>query len=86
MGQIVPYSYVHFQKHVTGEMILTRQKKITTYYREGAILCELGDVYAEYCSQTEHSTFDELIPLFKGRIITEQYIPKKHRQLGIQIC
>jgi len=71
---------------VTGEMILTRQMKITTDYRERAMLCVLSDVYAEYCSQTEHSAFDEVIPLFTGRVITERYIPKKHRQLGIKIC
>jgi hypothetical protein len=71
---------------VTREMILTRQMKITTDYRERAMLCELGDVCAEYYSQTEHSAFDEVIPLFKDRVIIEQYIPKKHRQLGMKIC
>jgi len=44
MRQIAPYSYVHFQNHVTGEMILTRQMKITTDYRERVMLCELSDV------------------------------------------
>jgi hypothetical protein len=46
-------------------MILTRQMKITTDYTERAMLCELSDVYVEYCNQTEHSAFDEVIPLFK---------------------
>jgi hypothetical protein len=67
MRQIAPYTYVHFQNHMTREMILTRQMKITTDYRERAMLCELSDLYAECCSQTEHSAFDEVIPLFKGK-------------------
>jgi len=86
MRQIVPYSYVHFQNHVTREIILTSQMKITSDYRERAVLFELSYVYGEYCSQTEHSAFDEVIPLFKVRVITKQYIPKKHRQLSMKIC
>jgi hypothetical protein len=77
MRQFVPYSYVHFQNHVTREIILTRQMKITSDNRERVVLCELSYVCGEYCSQTEHSAFDEVIPLFKVRVITEQYIPKK---------
>jgi hypothetical protein len=68
MRQIVPYSYVHIQNNVIKEVILTRQMKITTDYRERTLLCELSVVCVEYCSQTEHSAFDEVIPLFKGRV------------------
>jgi hypothetical protein len=52
--------------------------------RERAMLYEPSDVYTEYCSQTEHSTFDEVIAILKGRVVIEQYIPKKHRQLSIK--
>jgi hypothetical protein len=34
---------------------------------------------------TEHLAVDEVIVLFKARVIFRQYIPKKHKRLGIKI-
>jgi len=36
-------------------------------------------------SLTEHSTADEIIVLFKGRVIFIQYVPKKHKLSGIKV-
>jgi len=29
---------------------------------------------------------DEVIMLYKGRVVFQQYIPKKHKIFGIKIC
>jgi hypothetical protein len=42
------------------------------------IFDKLSDLYAKYYSPTRHLAVDEIIVLFKGRVIFEQYIPKKH--------
>lgn len=50
-----------------------------------AIFDILNDSYAKYYSLTEHLEVDEVIVLFKGSIIFKQYIPRKHKQLGIKL-
>jgi hypothetical protein len=40
---------------------------------------KLNDAYAKYYSPTEHLAIDEVIVLFKVRVIFKQYIPKKHK-------
>jgi hypothetical protein len=49
------------------------------------IFDKLNDAYAKYYSPTEHLAIDEIIVLFKGRIVFNQYIPKKHKRFGIKI-
>src|SRR5215469_5043098 len=39
----------------------------------------------EMYNPTEHRAVDEVIVLYKGRVIFRQYIPKKHRRFGIKI-
>ena len=34
---------------------------------------------------TEHLAADELIVLYKGRVVFRQYIPNKHKRFGIKI-
>jgi hypothetical protein len=36
-------------------------------------------------SVTEHLAVDEVIVLYKGRVVFRQYIPKKHKRFGIRI-
>jgi hypothetical protein len=50
-----------------------------------AIFDKLNDSYANCYSLTEHSAADEIIVLFKGRVICIQYIPKKHKLSGIKL-
>jgi len=50
-----------------------------------AIFDKLNNSYAKYYSPTEHLEVDEVIVLFKVRVIFKQYIPKKHKQFGIQL-
>jgi hypothetical protein len=45
----------------------------------------LNDAYAKYYSPTEHLTVDEIIVLFKGRVVFKQYILKKHKHFGIKV-
>jgi hypothetical protein len=49
------------------------------------IFDKLNDAYAKYYRPTEHLATDEIIVLFKGRVVFKQYIPKKHKRFGIKI-
>jgi hypothetical protein len=49
------------------------------------IFDKLSDAYAKYYSPIEHLAVDEIIVLFKGRVVFKQYIPKKHKRFGIKI-
>jgi hypothetical protein len=46
---------------------------------------KLSNAYAECHSPAEHNAVDKIIVHFKGRIIFEQYIPKKHKLFGTTI-
>ena len=50
-----------------------------------AIFDRLNNSYAKYYSLTENLVVDEIIVLFKGRVIFKQYIPKKYKRFGIQL-
>ena len=45
----------------------------------------LNNKFYELYNPTEHLAIDEVIVLFKGRVIFRQYIPKKHKRFGIKI-
>jgi hypothetical protein len=45
----------------------------------------LNDTYAKFYRPSEHLAVDEVIMLFKGRVIFKQYIPKKHKCFDIKI-
>ena len=45
----------------------------------------LNDSHATHYSPHEYITVDEITVLFKGRVICDQYILKKHKRLGIRI-
>ena len=49
-----------------------------------AVFDRLNNSYAKYYSLTEHLAVDEIIVLFKGRVIFKQYIPKKYKWFGIK--
>jgi predicted nucleotidyltransferase len=49
------------------------------------IFDKLNDAYAKYYSPTEHLEIDEIIVLFKERVVFKQNIPKKHKRFGIKI-
>jgi hypothetical protein len=49
-----------------------------------AIFDKLNNSYATYYSPTKHSEVDEIIVLFKGRVIFKWYILKKYKQFGIK--
>jgi hypothetical protein len=40
----------------------------------------LNNKFCEMCNPTEHLAVDEVIVLYKGRVIFRQYIPKKHKR------
>jgi hypothetical protein len=46
---------------------------------------QLKDAYAKFYSPSEHLAMDEVTGLFKGRVNFKQYIPTKHKNLGIKI-
>jgi len=45
----------------------------------------LNNKFYELYNRTQHLAVDEVIVLFKGRVIFRQYIPKKHKRSGIKI-
>jgi hypothetical protein len=38
----------------------------------------LNDAYEKYYNASKHLAIDEIIVIFKGRVVFRQYIPKKH--------
>ena len=45
----------------------------------------LNKPFSKFYSPSEHLAVDEVIVLFKGRVILPQYISKKHEGFGITI-
>jgi hypothetical protein len=45
----------------------------------------LNNTYAKFYNPSEHLAVDEIIVLFKGRVVFRQNIPKKHKRFGIKI-
>lgn len=45
----------------------------------------LNNKFGELYYPTEYIAVDEVIVLFKGRVIFREYIPKKHKRFGIKI-
>jgi hypothetical protein len=45
----------------------------------------LNNKLCEMYKPTEHLAVDAVIVLYKGRLIFQQYIPKKHKRFGIKI-
>ena len=46
---------------------------------------ESEDTATSSDSPSEHLAVDEVIVKYKGRVIFQQYIPKKHKRFGIKI-
>ena len=44
-------------------------------------LFDLNNKFCELYNPTEHLVVDEVIVLYKGRVVFRQYIPKKHKNL-----
>jgi hypothetical protein len=45
----------------------------------------LNNKFCELYILTEHLAVDEVIMLYKGRVVFRQYIPKIHKRFGIRI-
>jgi hypothetical protein len=45
----------------------------------------LNNKFCELYNPTEHLAVDEVIVLYKGRVVFRQHIPKKHKRFGIKI-
>jgi hypothetical protein len=45
----------------------------------------LNDTYSKYYALSEHLAVDKVIVSFNGQVIFKQYLPKKHKCLGIKI-
>jgi len=44
----------------------------------------LTKTFSKFYNHSERLTVDEVIVLFKGKVIFRQYIPKKHKYFGIK--
>ena len=66
-------------------MNLTRHTKILIISGKLELVDKLNDSYAKYYSLTKHLAVDEIIVLFKGRVIVRYYISKKHKQCGMKL-
>ena len=45
----------------------------------------LNETFSKFCSTSEHLTVDEVIILFKGKVIFRRYRPMKHKHFGLKI-
>jgi hypothetical protein len=45
----------------------------------------LNKTFAKFYNPSEYLAVDKVIVLFKGRVISRQYIPKKHKCFGFNI-
>ena len=54
-------------------------------WKKRKIFDTLSNKFCELYNPTEHLAMDEVIVLYKGRVIFRQYIPKKRKRLGIKI-
>jgi hypothetical protein len=45
----------------------------------------LNVAYSKFYNPSEHLAIDEVIVLFKGRVVFKQYIPKKHKRFENKI-
>ena len=54
-------------------------------WKFGAVFDKLSDSYAKCYSLTKHIAVDEMIVLFKDRVIFRQCIPKIDKQFGIKL-
>ena len=45
----------------------------------------LNVAYSKFYNPSEHLAIDEVIILFKWRVVFKQYIPKKHKRFGTNI-
>ena len=45
----------------------------------------LNDAFSKFYNPSENLANDEVIVPFKGRVIFKQYIPKKHKRIGIKM-
>jgi len=76
-------SHTDVSELVTTKRNLIRHKNYDILWKVRTMFDELSDSYPKYYSPTEH--FDEIIVLFKSRVVFKQYIPKKEKQFGIKI-
>jgi hypothetical protein len=75
--------YIHFSENKNEPD--KADKNYDRLWKMRAIFDKLNDSYAKCYSLTEHSAADEIIMLFKGRVIFIKYIPKKHRLSRIKL-
>jgi hypothetical protein len=75
--------FLHFSNNDTGidknDPHYDRLSKVRTVFDM------LNDAYSKYYDPSEHLAVDEVIVLFKGRVIFRQYLPKKYKRFGIKI-
>jgi hypothetical protein len=57
----------------------------TDFWKIRKVFDTLNNKFCEMYNPTEHLAVDEVIVLYKGRVIFRQYIPKKHKRFGIKI-
>jgi hypothetical protein len=75
--------YLHFIDN--GDEPDKRDDNFDRLWKMRTIFDMLNDAYAKYYSPTEHLAVDEIIALFKGRVVFKQYIPKKYKCFGIRV-
>jgi hypothetical protein len=69
----------------------TMTKKLTTItktdrlWKIREIFYMLNVAYCKFYNPSKHLAIDEVIVLFKRRVVFKQYIPKRHKRFGIKI-
>jgi len=57
----------------------------TTDFGIREIFDTMKNKFCELYNLTEHLAVDEVIVLYKGRVVFRQYIPKEHKRFDIKI-
>jgi hypothetical protein len=77
------FLYILFFLHFTDNK--QRDKNDDRLWKLRSLSDIPNDSYARFYNPSEHLAVDEVVALFKGRVIFGQYIPKKHKRFGIKI-
>jgi len=77
------FGFLHFS-HNKNELDKTCEN-FDRLWKIRAIVDKLSGSYAKYYSLTNHLAVDEIIVLFKGRVVVKHYISKKHKWCGLKL-
>jgi len=76
---------LHFLHFADNSQRPDQDEKYDRPWKLRTVFDKLNIAYAKFYDPSEHVTVDEVILIFKGRVIFRQYIPKQRKSSGIKI-